>query len=248
MMKSWRPWRCWNWFFVCVTFQGRAIVAQSRVIHVLGMSIVPQRSTWTYCHIWNASSIVKYTCDSEFLQQYHNICCMYITCIHVRATLEQPRALTLVVKLMLLDIQVPWSARSYTCTHLYPARYWTVASLYRPMAVVPCWWSVIEIPFNPHSSLRRWPDVVNASGINRFDTNRSKNKMRTCSHYQNFEKISESTQTMVLDVGQQDGPKPKCYFTHAPLPSYIDNAHPPTKKEPFRTVLDQQYSHNVRRM
>ena len=53
---------------------------------------------------------------------------------------------------------------------------------------------------------------------------------------------------MVLDIGQQDGPKPKCYFTHAPLPSYIDNAHPPTKKEPFRTTLDQQYSHNVRRL
>ncbi|KAM0702660.1 hypothetical protein Q7P35_010091 [Cladosporium inversicolor] len=50
---------------------------------------------------------------------------------------------------------------------------------------------------------------------------------------------------MVLGIGQQDGPKPKCYFTQAPLPSYIDNAHPPTKKEPFRTVLDQQYSHNI---
>jgi ribonuclease P/MRP protein subunit RPP40 len=52
--------------------------------------------------------------------------------------------------------------------------------------------------------------------------------------------------TMVLGMGQQEGPKPKCYFTQFALPSYIDNAHPPTKKEPFRTVLDQQFNHNVR--
>jgi ribonuclease P/MRP protein subunit RPP40 len=50
---------------------------------------------------------------------------------------------------------------------------------------------------------------------------------------------------MVLGMGQREGPKPKCYFTHAALPSYIDNAHPPTKKEPFKTVLDQQFNHNV---
>lgn len=51
---------------------------------------------------------------------------------------------------------------------------------------------------------------------------------------------------MVLDIGLQDGPKPKCYFAQAALPSYIDNAHPPTKNEPFKTVLDQQYNHTVR--
>ncbi|KAM0723132.1 hypothetical protein Q7P37_001332 [Cladosporium fusiforme] len=50
---------------------------------------------------------------------------------------------------------------------------------------------------------------------------------------------------MVLDIGQQDGPKPKCYFTHATLPTYIDNANPPTKKEPFRTTLEQQFSHTL---
>jgi hypothetical protein len=51
--------------------------------------------------------------------------------------------------------------------------------------------------------------------------------------------------TMVLGMGQQEGPKPKCYFAHATLPSYTDNAHPPTKKEPSKTVLDQQFNHNV---
>ena len=52
---------------------------------------------------------------------------------------------------------------------------------------------------------------------------------------------------MVLDIGQQEGPKPKCHFTHATSPSHVDNAHPPTKKEPFRTVLSQPYSHTVSR-
>ena len=64
-------------------------------------------------------------------------------------------------------------------------------------------------------------------------------------HHQCFEDIRSLRQTMVLEIGLQDGSKPKCYFTHASLSSYIDNAHPPTKKEPFRTVLDQQYSHSV---
>ena len=50
---------------------------------------------------------------------------------------------------------------------------------------------------------------------------------------------------MVFDIGQREGAQPKCYFTHATLPSHIDGAHPPTKKEPFRTVLDQPYSHTV---
>lgn len=50
---------------------------------------------------------------------------------------------------------------------------------------------------------------------------------------------------MVLGIGEQDGPRPKCYFTHATLPTYIDNANPPTKKEPFKTALGQQYNHTV---
>lgn len=51
---------------------------------------------------------------------------------------------------------------------------------------------------------------------------------------------------MVLGIGEQDGPKPKCYFTHATLPTYIDNANPPAKKEPFKSTLSQQYNHTVR--
>jgi hypothetical protein len=54
-----------------------------------------------------------------------------------------------------------------------------------------------------------------------------------------------TAQNMVFDIGQREGAQPKCYFTHATLPSHIDGAHPPTKKEPFRTVLDQPYSHTV---
>lgn len=95
-------------------------------------------------------------------------------------------------------------------------------------------------------STREEAKVENASGMLSPDTERSKNKNDNLdAHHHFFKDISESKQTMVLDIGQQDGPKPKCHFTPAPLPSYIDNARPPTKKEPFRTVLDQQYSHSV---
>lgn len=75
----------------------------------------------------------------------------------------------------------------------------------------------------------------------------NQNKIRLVARHQCFRNTNLSKLTMVLDIGQQDGPKPKCYFTQAPLPNYIDNAHPPTKKEPFRTILDQQYSHTVRK-
>jgi len=51
---------------------------------------------------------------------------------------------------------------------------------------------------------------------------------------------------MVLDLGRDQGPRPKCFFRHAGLPSYIDNAQPPTKKEPFRTVLEHNPCHTVR--
>lgn len=50
---------------------------------------------------------------------------------------------------------------------------------------------------------------------------------------------------MVLELGRDEGPRPKCFFHHATLPSYIDNAQPPTKKEPFRTVLEHQPCHTV---
>ncbi|OQO12102.1 hypothetical protein B0A48_02741 [Cryoendolithus antarcticus] len=50
---------------------------------------------------------------------------------------------------------------------------------------------------------------------------------------------------MVLDIGKDSGPSPKCYVHHANLPNYIDNAHPPTKKDPFRTVLEQPVGHTL---
>nr|OQO17727.1 hypothetical protein B0A51_12881 [Rachicladosporium sp. CCFEE 5018]OQO27606.1 hypothetical protein B0A51_03595 [Rachicladosporium sp. CCFEE 5018] len=50
---------------------------------------------------------------------------------------------------------------------------------------------------------------------------------------------------MVLDIGKDSSPSPKCYVHHADLPNYIDNAHPPTKKDPFRTVLEQPFVHTL---
>jgi len=50
---------------------------------------------------------------------------------------------------------------------------------------------------------------------------------------------------MVFDIGQREGSSPKCYFTHTTLTSHIDGANPPLKKEPFRTILGQPYSHQI---
>ncbi|KAF2717749.1 hypothetical protein K431DRAFT_232368 [Polychaeton citri CBS 116435] len=48
---------------------------------------------------------------------------------------------------------------------------------------------------------------------------------------------------MVLGIGSDDGPKPKCFFHNSQLPSFINHEQPPTKKRPFSIILDQAFSH-----
>ncbi|KAI7270932.1 hypothetical protein KC345_g7316 [Hortaea werneckii] len=50
---------------------------------------------------------------------------------------------------------------------------------------------------------------------------------------------------MVLDIGDQGGPRPKCHFTQATLPTFVDHEQPPTKQKPFSTVLGQVYNHTL---
>ncbi|KAK1809542.1 hypothetical protein LTR12_016104 [Friedmanniomyces endolithicus] len=49
----------------------------------------------------------------------------------------------------------------------------------------------------------------------------------------------------MLDITSHNGPKPKCYFTHAVLSNFIDYDLPPTKKRPFTTIAAQTTSHTV---
>lgn len=47
---------------------------------------------------------------------------------------------------------------------------------------------------------------------------------------------------MVLDMGKDSGLTPSCYIHHTSLPNYIDNANPPTKKNPFRTISEKPFT------
>lgn len=49
----------------------------------------------------------------------------------------------------------------------------------------------------------------------------------------------------MLEIGSADKPRPKCYFTQASLPTFVDHEQPPTKKLPFSTVIRQKYNHTV---
>ncbi|KAK0267945.1 hypothetical protein LTR35_015877 [Friedmanniomyces endolithicus] len=49
----------------------------------------------------------------------------------------------------------------------------------------------------------------------------------------------------MLDITSHNGPKPKCYFTHAVLSNFIDYDQPPTKKRPFTTIAAHTASHTV---
>ncbi|KAF2264476.1 hypothetical protein CC78DRAFT_494908 [Lojkania enalia] len=49
----------------------------------------------------------------------------------------------------------------------------------------------------------------------------------------------------MIDIRKNDGPYPKCYFTHSLLPGYIDPQNPSTKKKPFSTFLAQHFSHTL---
>ncbi|KAK3672481.1 hypothetical protein LTR78_007531 [Recurvomyces mirabilis] len=43
----------------------------------------------------------------------------------------------------------------------------------------------------------------------------------------------------------RDGPKPKCFFTQANLPTFVDHDHPPIKKQPLATVVKQNFTHTL---
>jgi ribonuclease P/MRP protein subunit RPP40 len=49
----------------------------------------------------------------------------------------------------------------------------------------------------------------------------------------------------MIDIHKEEGPDPKCYFTHSLLPSYIDPQNVSTKKKPFSTFNAQPFSHTV---
>ncbi|KAK5137372.1 hypothetical protein LTR08_008950 [Meristemomyces frigidus] len=48
-----------------------------------------------------------------------------------------------------------------------------------------------------------------------------------------------------MDVCGGDRVKPKCYFTQATLPTFVDHGQPPMKKKPFSTVAKQSFSHTL---
>ncbi|KAF4549582.1 Hypothetical protein D9617_21g098030 [Elsinoe fawcettii] len=49
----------------------------------------------------------------------------------------------------------------------------------------------------------------------------------------------------MLGIGEASGPAPKCFFTHAFLPQTIDEKHPPTKRKPFSSILENPHNHTV---
>jgi len=49
----------------------------------------------------------------------------------------------------------------------------------------------------------------------------------------------------MLDIGKDQGPDAKCYFTHTLLPQYVDDKQPPTKRKPFATILGHSFVHTV---
>jgi len=51
----------------------------------------------------------------------------------------------------------------------------------------------------------------------------------------------------MLPLAKNDTPTEKCLFTHGPLPAYIDETQPPTKRKPFSSLLAPKWYHSVRR-
>lgn len=49
----------------------------------------------------------------------------------------------------------------------------------------------------------------------------------------------------MFGFSDNDGLKPKCYFTCSVLPAFIDHDQLPNKKRPFSTILDQRFTHSV---
>lgn len=49
----------------------------------------------------------------------------------------------------------------------------------------------------------------------------------------------------MLDIGKNEGPKPHCLVTSTKLSNFIDHTRPPTKKKPFSTIQNQEYSHTL---
>lgn len=49
----------------------------------------------------------------------------------------------------------------------------------------------------------------------------------------------------MLDITTRDGPKPKCYFADAQLPTFVNHEQPPLNKRPFSTIGSQALNHTV---
>nr|POE71356.1 hypothetical protein CFP56_62451 [Quercus suber] len=55
----------------------------------------------------------------------------------------------------------------------------------------------------------------------------------------------EPSPSSMLDFNKHPGPVPKCFFTVASSPNFLNPNEPPTKKKPFTTVSNQKFSHEV---
>ena len=49
----------------------------------------------------------------------------------------------------------------------------------------------------------------------------------------------------MLNLNNNGGPRPKCYFTSSTLPGFINHEQPSVKKRPFCTIQQQTFSHSV---
>ncbi|PNS19821.1 hypothetical protein CAC42_7788 [Sphaceloma murrayae] len=49
----------------------------------------------------------------------------------------------------------------------------------------------------------------------------------------------------MLDIAKDQGPGPKCFFTHVHLSHTIDEKQPPTKKKPFSNFAETHFNHTI---
>ena len=49
----------------------------------------------------------------------------------------------------------------------------------------------------------------------------------------------------MFNSSEKDLPSSKCYVTHGSLPLFVDPKHPPIKRKPFSTILNQPFNHKV---
>lgn len=49
----------------------------------------------------------------------------------------------------------------------------------------------------------------------------------------------------MLGTGDQNGPWPKCFFTHSVLPAFVDHDQPSRKKKPFSTIHEHAFTNTA---